>query len=134
MTAYKLLAWSAILLSALLLILPRLIPICTGLMKNGSPMACHYTYQAEFIVGLIALILAGALLVLRTDEARLLSGFVILLLGITVAILPQAWALGICEAGGCQKTAFFSTAGGVLLALSGAGIVGLTWRSNQLHE
>ncbi|HWR42648.1 DUF4418 family protein [Sporomusa sp.] len=131
MTKYKFLSWSAILLSALLLVLPRLIPICNGLMKNGSPMNCHYTYQAEFLITLIALILASALLVLRTDEARLLSGFVILLLGITVVILPQTWALGICEAGGCQKTSFFSTIGGSLLALSGAGIVWLTWRGKE---
>ncbi|QDR79360.1 DUF4418 family protein [Sporomusa termitida] len=134
MTKYKFFSWSAILLSVLLLVLPRLIPICNGLMQNGSPMHCHYTYQAEFVIALLALILASALLVLRTDEARLLSGFVILLLGITVVILPQTWALGICEAGGCQKTAFFSAIGGSLLALAGAGIVWLTWRSNQFHE
>lgn len=133
MTKYKFFSWSAIILSVWLLFLPRLIPICNGLMKNGSPMACHYTYQAEFVIAILALILASALFVLRTDEARLLSGFIILLLGLITIILPQSWALGICAAGGCLKTAFFSTISGGLLALAGAGIVWLKWKSKDIN-
>ncbi|WP_094603212.1 hypothetical protein SPSIL_012160 [Sporomusa silvacetica DSM 10669] len=128
MTKYKLFSWSALLAAIVLLILPRLIPICNGLMKNGSPMSCHYTYQAEFIFALLAVILASALFVLRTEEARLLTGFILLLLGIIVIVLPQPWASGICQAGGCMKTAFFSNIGGGWLALSGAGIVWLIGR------
>ncbi|SDF24821.1 DUF4418 family protein [Sporomusa acidovorans] len=132
MKAYKLLSWSAILLSVILLLLPRLIPICTGLAADNSPMRCHYAYQAEFIVALLAFILAGSLLVLRRAEARILSGFLILLVSIIVIILPQPWAIGICLHGGaCAKTTFFITIAGSLLGLVGAAIVWLTWTNRQ---
>ncbi|BBB89481.1 MAG TPA: DUF4418 family protein [Methylomusa anaerophila] len=131
MTKYKLFSWSAVFISVVLLVLPRIFPICNGLMKNGGPMKCHYAYQAEFIITLLAVILSAALLVLRTNEARLLTGFIVFLLGIIVIVLPQPWAIGICEAGACGKTTFFATIGGGLLALAGAGIVGLTWKSKD---
>lgn len=126
MTTYRLFSWSAVVAAIVLVILPRVIPVCNAYMKNGKPMSCHYTYQTEFLVALLALILAGALFVLVTEEARLLTGFILLLLGIIVVVLPQPWALGICEAGGCLKTAFFSQIVGGWLALSGAGIVWLS--------
>lgn len=131
MTKYKLLSWSALLAALVLLVLPRVIPICNAFMKNGKPMSCHYTYQAEFIFALLAVILAGALFVLLTDEARLLTGFILLLLGIVVVVLPQPWALGICQAGGCMKTAYFSNIFGGWLALSGAGVVWLIGRKEE---
>lgn len=131
MNKYKLISWSAVIISVVLLILPRLIPICNGLMKNGNPMTCHYTYQAEFIITLLAVILAGSLLVLRTAEARVLAGFIILLLGISIIVLPQSWAIGICEDGACGKTTFFATIGAILLALAGAGAVWLSWNSKD---
>lgn len=132
MTGYKTLSWSAILLSAILLVLPRVIPICNGVSAEGNPMQCHYAYQAEFLISLLALIVAAALLVLKTAEARTLSGFILLLLGVIVAILPQPWAIGICVHGGaCSKTAFFSTIIGSLLGLTGALLVWLTRRQNE---
>ena len=125
MNREKILAWVVLLLSLVLLLLPRIIPICTGL-ADSKPMVCHYTYQAEFLVTLLAVIVAGGLFVLRTAEARLLSGFILALLGIIVVVLPQSWAIGLCTYGGCQKTVFFSVGGGGLLALVGAAIA---WNS-----
>ena len=124
MSGYKTLSWSAILISAVLLVLPRAIPICTGLGHGGNPMQCHFAYQSEFIFSLLALIFSVALLVLKTTEARVLSGFLLLLLGIIIAILPQPWAIGICSHGGaCTKTAFFSTVFGSFLSLVGALLI-----------
>lgn len=135
MKGYKALAWSAILNSLVLLILPRVIPICTGLAGTGSPMRCHYAYQAEFLVTLLALILAVSLLVLRTTEAQALSGFVILLLGIIIVILPLPWVIGICTHGGaCLKTAFFTTIGGSLLSLVGAVIIWFTRKDKEVKQ
>ncbi len=131
MNKYKIFSWGAVIISIWLLILPRIIPICNGLSKSGSPMNCHYAYQAEFIVMLLAVILASALLVLRTAEARLLTGFIIILLAIIIIVLPEPWAIGICEDGACQKTTFFATISASLLALAGAGIVWLTWNSKD---
>lgn len=135
MTGYKTLSWSAILLSAILLVLPRIIPICNGVSAEGNPMQCHYAYQAEFLISLPALIVAAALLVLKTAEARTLSGFILFMLGIIIAVLPQPWAVGICVHGGaCSKTAFFSTIIGSLLGLTGALLVWLVRRQNEREE
>ncbi|SEO85730.1 DUF4418 family protein [Propionispora vibrioides] len=123
----KILAWVVLLLSMGLLLLPRIIPICTGL-AGGKPMTCHYTYQAEFLVTLLAVIVAGSLFALHTAEARLLSGFILALLGVIVVVLPQPWAIGLCTYGNCQKTAFFSVCGGSLLTLTGAAIA---WYSSR---
>jgi hypothetical protein len=131
MKKYKLLSWIAVFISLFLLILPRLVPICDGLTKTGSPMTCHYTYQAEFIITLLAVIVSAALLVLRANEARLLAGFIIILLGISSILLPQSWAIGICENGSCLKTTFFLTIGAALLAVTGAGIVWTAWGSSK---
>ncbi|MDR3590119.1 MAG: DUF4418 family protein, partial [Negativicutes bacterium] len=127
MNSYKAVAWSAVLVSLALLVLPRIVPICTGLTKTGSPMQCHFAFQAEFLITLLALILSGALLVLRTAEAKFLAGFVILLLGLVIVIIPQPWALGLCEDGGaCHRTGFFETIGGALLVLTGLGALWLS--------
>ena len=133
MNRYKILSWVALVISILLLVLPRIIPICTGITGNGTPMVCHYAYQAEFINTLLAVILSASLLVLRTAEARLLASFIVFLLGIVVIILPQPWAIGICENGACLKTTFFTTIGGSLLAITGLLIVLLT-RKTQSEE
>lgn len=127
----KVLAGIAVAISLILLILPRIIPICTGLAPGGSPMRCHYAYQAEFLVVLLAVVIAASLFVVRTAEARLFSGFVLLLLGIVIIVLPQPWAVGICFRGmACEKTAFFTVAGGGLLILTGAAV---TWFNYQKH-
>lgn len=134
MKRYKALSWSAVLLSAVLLLLPRVIPICNGVSAGGNPMQCHFAYQAEFLISLLALIISAALLVLKTVEARTLSGFIIFLLGVIIALLPQSWVIGICEHGGaCIKTAFFSTIIGSLLGLVGALLVWFT-RRQQVDE
>ncbi len=134
MKGYKILSWSAILLSVVLLVLPRAIPICTGLGTGGNPMQCHFAYQAEFLISLLALIISAALLVLKTVEARTLSGFTIFGLGVIIALLPQPWVIGICAHGGaCTKTAFFSTIIGILLGFVGALLVWFT-RRQQVDE
>jgi uncharacterized membrane protein YhaH (DUF805 family) len=130
MNRYKLLSWLALLISIILLILPRIVPICNG-TDNGHPMQCHYAYQAEFIVTLLAVILSASLLVVRTAEARLLASVIILLLGISIIVLPQSWAIGICENGSCGKTTFFECIGGGVLAVTGALIALLTYKEQQ---
>lgn len=132
MDRYKFLSWGALAVSVILLVLPRIVPICTGVGAGGSPMRCHYAFQAEFIVALLAVILAAASLVLKTQEARLWNSFVLLLLGIAIAVLPQPWVIGICPHGGaCAKTTFFTTIGGGLLTLLSATGV---WLNRQNRE
>ncbi len=133
MDRYKIGSWFALIISIILLILPRILPICTGLADGTEPMQCHYAYQAEFIITLLAVILSGSLLVLRTAEARLLAGFVVFLLGIIVIVIPQPWAIGICPhlSSPCHKTTFFEIIGGGLLALAGAFIVFLNYKPQK---
>ena len=116
-------AGAAVAISAALLVLPRIFPICTGLGAGGKPMVCHYTFQAEFIIGFI----------LRTDEARQWSGFLLILLGLSVVVLPQPWALGLCPhaSGACHKTAFFINIGGLLLALTGGWAAWQAYRQQK---
>lgn len=98
-------------------------------------MRCHYAFQAEFIVTLIAFILAISLVVLRTAEARLFSGFLILLVSIIIIVLPQPWAIGICPHGGaCAKTAFFTTIIGSLLGVIGAVIVWIVRKGQEEYQ
>ncbi|WP_378953663.1 DUF4418 family protein [Pelosinus sp. sgz500959] len=131
MNYYKILSWIALMISVLLLILPKYIPICVGHTNDGHPMLCHYAYQAEFIITLLAVILSSSLLVLHTVEARSLASFIIFLLGIIVIILPQSWAIGICENGACLKTTFFVTIGGSILALIGLFILLITRKTES---
>lgn len=122
-------AWIALVISLALVVLPRIVPVCTGIAANGNPMRCHYAYQAEFLVVLLAVILSGSLFFLHTSEARLLTGFVLIMLGIIIVVLPQPWAIGICFRGmSCEKTTFFTVAGGGLLALTGAIIAWLNYK------
>lgn len=130
MNHYKILSWLALLTSLILLVLPRIIPICTGLAGGSQPMLCHYTYQAEFIATLLAVIFSGSLFVLTGTEARLLNSIVILLLGSTILLLPQPWIIGICpDAGACHKTTFFVTLGGGLFTVTGALLIWLNVRN-----
>lgn len=124
---------AAVAISAVLLVLPRIFPVCTGLGTGGKPMVCHYTFQAEFIIGLLALIVSASLFVLRTAEARQWSGFLLVLLGISAAVLPQAWAIGLCPhaSGACHKTAFFINIGGFLLALTGGWAAWQAYRQQK---
>ena len=126
-------AGAAVAISAALLVLPRIFPICTGLGAGGKPMVCHYTFQAEFIIGLLALIVSASLFILRTDEARQWRGFLLILLGLSVVVLPQPWALGLCPhaSGACHKTAFFINIGGLLLALTGGWAAWQAYRQQK---
>lgn len=134
MDRYKLIAWFATVISICLLILPRLFPICTGRARVGGellPMACHYAYQAEFIIGLLAVIAAVSLFVLRTFEAKTFASFLILLFGLVMIIIPQTWAIGICPEGACQKTTFFVILGSILYSLAGAVNIWLLRKTEQ---
>lgn len=132
MNHYKILSWVALLTSLILLVLPRIIPVCTGLTGGLQPMLCHYTYQAEFIITLLAVIFSGSLFMLTGTEARLLNGIVILLLGSTILLLPQPWVIGIChDAGACHKTTFFVTLGGSLFTATGALLIWLNVRNSR---
>lgn len=125
MLRYKVVATIALLASSFLLVLPRIIPVCTGLTPAGEPMRCHYAFQSEFFIALLAVIISLGLFVIKTYEARALSGLLLGLLGAIVIILPQPWAIGICEPSGiCHKTAYFgSIAGSVLILAAAAAIV-----------
>lgn len=128
----KIMAWTAVALSAFLLLLPRIVPICTSLSAAGNPMKCHYAYQAEFVVTLLALLIAGSLLVLRTSEAGMLAGTLLFMLGIIILVLPQPWAVDSCFRGmACEKTKFFTFTGGILLSLAGAGIA---WQEKSRNQ
>lgn len=133
MKQYRLISWATLIVAVFILILPIIIPICTGVMmtQEGAMlhMRCYYTYQAEFLVSLLTVIVAGSLLVVKSSEARLLAAVILVLLSIIIVVLPQPWAIGICKhaASACQKTTNWLTIGGTLLTILGIGSGYLSW-------
>ena len=101
--------------------------------KPGRSHALPLYVSGRIYHCLACLILSVTLFVLRSNEARLLAGFIIALLGIIIVILPQAWAIGICPPGmgSCHKTTFFVTIAAGLLTIAGAWIVFLHRRGDQ---
>lgn len=115
----------AIVISLALLIIPKFFPICAMMVetaKGGAvPMRCFYTYQAEFLISLVSLLVAGALFFLKGGEARRLAGLFLILLGAITILLPQSWVIGICADAGapCRLTTIWTIGAGLLLILAG---------------
>lgn len=108
-----------------LLVIPRLWPACGMMVRTASggmvPMRCFYSFQAEFLLGLVALLVSGALFCSLGTEARGVLGFVLTLLGIIIVIIPQSWAIGICADpdAPCHMTRALTVGGGTALFLTG---------------
>ena len=120
MKVHRWMGWLALLNSIGLLILPKVVPFCTaGTLEN--PMRCYFTYQAQFLIALLAVILSGSLLAAKSREAYSLAAFIVFMLGLIVVIIPQPWVIGICETEGaaCHKTTFFANILGIALAVEG---------------
>lgn len=112
-------------MSFALLAIPRLAPICemamTAATGETSPMRCYYTYRAELLISLSALIVSGSLFFVRGAEGRRLSGLFLVLLGALAILLPQSWIIGICPKGDapCHLTYAWTLAGGIILIAIG---------------
>ena len=109
----------AVLASFSLLWLPKIFPVCT--ITGKSPMHCFFTYQAEFMIALLAFIIALSLFFTKAAETKYLIGFLLFLIGIIIIVLPARWAIGICVPADspCQVTTAWTTGAAVILALSG---------------
>ena len=87
-------------LALALMLSPRFVPPCTHQIETAAgasiPMRCHWTFQIEFLIALAALIVAGALWVVRHAEARRTVGAVLGIFGLLVIAPTQAWAVGLC--------------------------------------
>ncbi len=111
----------AAVISLSLLIIPKIFPV--GMLMataSGSmiPMSGYYAYQAEFLIGLAALLVAGSLFFLRGAEARQLSGLFLALLGAIIALIPTSWVIGVCSDDN-RLTVAWTIIGGLLLILAG---------------
>lgn len=111
----------AAVISLSLLIVPRIFPV--GMLvatASGSmiPMKGFYAIQAEFLIALAALLVAGSLLFLKGAEARQLSGLFLALLGAIVVLIPTPWVIGVCSDDN-HLTVIWTIIGGLLLILAG---------------
>lgn len=115
----KITKWIAVLTSSSLLVLPKIFPVCE--ITGKSPMRCFFTYQAEFIVALLAFIIALSLFFIKEVETKKLTGFLLFLIGIIMIILPASWGIGICnhEGSPCHITTAWTDGAAVILSLSG---------------
>lgn len=126
----KITKWLAVLTSFSLLVLPKIFPVCA--INDKSPMRCFFTYQAEFIVALLAFIIALSLFFIKEIETKKLTGFLLFLIGIIMIILPASWGIGICnhEGSPCHITAAWTDGAAVILSLS--GLIGVWTNGKQL--
>ncbi|MGD0152869.1 MAG: DUF4418 family protein [Thermacetogeniaceae bacterium] len=118
----------AAVISLSLLIVPRIFPV--GMLvatASGSmiPMKGFYAYQAEFLIALAALLVAGSLFILKGAEARQLSGLFLVLLGAIVVLIPTSWVIGVCPDDN-HLTVAWTIIGGLLLILAGGLAAWLT--------
>lgn len=112
------------LLGITLLLTPYLLaPVCDGLveLKTGKMtfMRCHYTGQAELVLGAL-LLGVGLILLIPKIEKRWL-GAVVAIIGLAVVLIPQDWAIGICakDTMACHTTAHWVYAEGILTMVLG---------------
>lgn len=115
----KITKWLAVLTSFSLLVLPKIFPVCA--ITDKSPMRCFFTYQVEFIIALLAFIIALSLFSTKEVETKKLTGFLLFLIGIIIFVLPTSWGIGICGHDGsqCHTTAAWTDGAAVILSLSG---------------
>jgi hypothetical protein len=87
-------------LALALALTPRFVPPCAHQLETAAgvavPMRCHWTFQIEFLLAVAALIVAGALWVVRHAEARRIVGGGLVLFGLLVIAVPQPWVIGLC--------------------------------------
>jgi hypothetical protein len=83
-------------LALALVLTPRFVPPCTPRIETASPMHCHWTFQADFLVAVAALIVTGALWTVHHAEARRVVGGVLALFGLLVIAVTQSWGIGLC--------------------------------------
>jgi hypothetical protein len=122
--------WLSLLISASLIIIPFVFPICP---VGAKPMRCFFAFQAEFLLALLAFVTALSLFFTSASETKSISGFFLLLIGIVIFVLPFQWVIGICGHGEspCQLTAGLTRGLSVLLIFTGAFIA---WRKNILQN
>ena len=87
-------------LTLVLALTPRFVPPCTHQLETAAgafmPMRCHWAFQIEFLLAVAALIVAGALWIVRHAEASRIVGVVLALFGLLVIAVTQSWVIGIC--------------------------------------
>ena len=123
----KLLLSLPALLGFIMLLTPYILaPVCGGLieLKSGAMgfMKCHYTGQAELVLGAL-LLCVGLMLFLPKIEKRWL-GAVVALIGLAAILVPQGWVIGICakDTMACHTTARWIYVEGFLTMTFGVGI------------
>lgn len=100
----KLAGGAAMLLGLLVMLTPhQLAPVCEHFnhfleLKSGMlvPMKCHWTAQAELVLGALAIVTGGFLFFAREDEARRKLSWLLAFLGLAVLLIPQDFLIGIC--------------------------------------
>ncbi len=125
--AQRLLLSLPALLGVIMLLTPYVFaPVCDKLieLKSGAMgfMKCHYTGQAELVLGAL-LLCVGLMLFLPKIEKRWL-GAVVALIGLATILVPQAWVIGICakDTMSCHTTIWWLYVEGFLTMAFGLAI------------
>jgi hypothetical protein len=86
-------------------------PVCDS---GDSTMKCHYTAEAEIIVGSLVVLMAVPLLLLKRAESIIIIGLVEAALGVWTILVPM-YLMGLCN----SITMECRTVGGPALTLWG---------------
>jgi hypothetical protein len=119
-------AGAAVAVGVALLAIPKVFPICDEMLQTAgggaTPMHCYYTYQAEFWVCLVLLLVGIGMFFLRGAEARRVAGLSLIALAVVALQFPRSSVIGICHGSGhgCPRTTAWLTGALVIELLVGA--------------
>lgn len=126
MSKKLLLTWAPIVLGILVIVTPYIIsPVCSGLLelKSGKLvyMKCHYSAQAEILLGSILLLTGIIQAFFKKGKSAL--GLMMAILGLAIIIVPQQFMIGVCLSNdmSCRQTLLWLIGEG--LAIMAVGLV-----------
>ena len=116
MQGERLSRWILLFSSIVLLLLPFVFPRCPVM---GKPMRCFFTYRAEFLFALLAIVQSLLLFWAQQKETKKAVSILVLLTAIILWFLPYSFVLGICAHADspCHVTTLWVRLVSVLLAL-----------------
>lgn len=114
----------AVLAGIALLVLPWLFPVCS-LEGHSTPMRCFFAFQTEFLLALLAVIIAISLFFTRERETKQLTGFLLVVIAALIFIVPSQGVIGICGHGDspCHVTTGWTRAVSAILGLAGLAVI-----------
>lgn len=126
MRATELESWLTVVFAGAVGLAPLYAPPCAHLfdLSGAMPMRCTLTFRVVTVLAIAALLLSGALWLVRQRESRRALGGALALFGALGIVVMQPWVIGLCGSSSmaCHRTAAWVWLFGTLLFVNGAWI------------